>query len=72
MIELLEYFKKFQPKGDVYLIPKCNPIGKDAFIGVMHQDRFDSSKGDNFNIYYFYPKIDYTTFVKEHINSTTA
>ena len=31
-----------------------------------------SSTRDNFNRYYFYPKIDYTAFVKEHINSTTA
>ncbi|MFV9961031.1 MAG: hypothetical protein AB8V05_06070 [Francisella endosymbiont of Hyalomma scupense] len=30
------------------------------------------STGNNFNRYYFYPKIDYTTFVKKHINSTTA
>ncbi|AHH47205.1 hypothetical protein X557_06480 [Francisella tularensis subsp. holarctica PHIT-FT049] len=37
MIELLEYFKKYQPKGDVYLIPQCNPIGKDVFIGAGHQ-----------------------------------
>ncbi|APC91596.1 MULTISPECIES: M14 family zinc carboxypeptidase [Francisella] len=72
MIELLEYFKKFQPKGDVYLIPQCNPIGKDVFIGAGHQGRFDSATGDNFNRYYFYPKIDYSAFVKEHINSTTA
>ncbi|AFJ43911.1 Succinylglutamate desuccinylase (ASTE)/aspartoacylase (ASPA) subfamily protein [Francisella orientalis str. Toba 04] len=72
MIELLEYFKKYQPKGDVYLIPQCNPIGKDVFIGAGHQGRFDSATGDNFNRYYFYPSIDYFTFVKEHINSTTA
>lgn len=54
------------------MIPQCNPIGKDAFIGAVHHDRLDSLTGDNFNRYYFYPKIDYTTFVKEHINSTTA
>ncbi|MBK2258792.1 M14 family zinc carboxypeptidase [Francisella philomiragia] len=72
MVELLEYFKKHQPKGDVYLIPQCNPIGKDVFIGAGHQGRFDSATGDNFNRYYFYPSIDYSGFVKEHINSTTA
>ncbi|AIT08723.1 hypothetical protein LO80_01185 [Candidatus Francisella endociliophora] len=70
MVELLEYFKKYQPKGDVYLIPQCNPIGKDVFIGAGHQGRFDSATGDNFNRYYNYPKIDYSAFVKEHIKSS--
>lgn len=70
MVELLEYFKKYQPKGNVYLIPQCNPIGKDVFIGAGHQGRFDSATGDNFNRYYNYPKIDYKTFVKEYIKSS--
>jgi hypothetical protein len=72
MIELLEYFKKYQPRGDVYLIPQCNPIGKDVFIGAGHQGRFDSATGDNFNRYYYYPKIDYKRFAEKHINSSTT
>ncbi|AXA33959.1 M14 family zinc carboxypeptidase [Francisella adeliensis] len=72
MIELLEYFNKYQPKGDIYLIPQCNPIGKDLFIGAGHQGRFDSATGDNFNRYYHYPKIDYKSFAEKHINSSTT
>ena len=45
IMELLEYFKKYQPKGNVYLIAQCNPIGKDVFIGAGHQGRFDSATG---------------------------
>ena len=72
LIELMEYFTKHQPRGTVYIIPQCNPIGKDVFIGAGHQGRFDSATGDNWNRYYFNPKIDYQAFVKEHINSSTT
>ncbi|WP_227806584.1 M14 family metallopeptidase [Francisella persica] len=47
VILFFEYFKKFQPKGDVFLIPQCK-IGKDVFIWAGHQGRFDSTNGDNY------------------------
>ncbi|QIW10294.1 succinylglutamate desuccinylase/aspartoacylase family protein [Francisella sp. LA112445] len=72
MIKLLEHFKKYQPKGDIYLIPQCNPIGADNFIGAGHQGRFDSATGDNWNRYYFNPEIDYKAFVTEHLDSSTT
>ena len=72
MIQLVEYFRLHQPKGDVYLIPQCNPIGMDSFQGAGHQGRFDSATGDNWNRYYYNPEIDYKSFVSEHINSTTS
>ena len=72
LIELMEYFSQYQPKGDIYMIPQCNPIGKDVFIGAWHQGRFDSATGDNWNRYYFNPEINYESFVKEHITSSTA
>lgn len=72
MVDLIDYFKKHQPKGNVYLIPQCNPIGMDVFQGAGHQGRFDSANGDNWNRYYFFKEIDYTAFVKEHLNSSTA
>ena len=71
LVELLEYFNQHQPNGDIYIIPQCNPIGMDMFIGAGHQGRFDSATGDNWNRYYFNPKINYESFVKEHINSST-
>ena len=71
MIELLEYFSKYQPEGCVVMIPQCNPIGMDHFQGAGHQGRFDSATGDNWNRYYFSPYIDYKEFVKQHINSAT-
>lgn len=70
MIELLEYFRQYQPKGNVYLIPQCNPIGKDVFIGAGHQGRFDSATGDNWNRYYNYSKIDYKAFAEQHKTSS--
>ena len=50
MIELLEYFNKYQPEGRVIMIPQCNPIGMDHFQGAGHQGRFDSATGDNWKI----------------------
>ena len=70
ILNLIEHFKKYQPKGDITIIPQCNPINMDNRQGAGHQGRFDSASGDNWNRYYFMPKIDYKSFVEKYINSS--
>ncbi|MCF6768297.1 succinylglutamate desuccinylase/aspartoacylase family protein [Thiotrichales bacterium 19S11-10] len=72
IFELLEQFSSNQPLGDITIIPQCNPTGAASRVGSAHQGRFDPMNGDNWNRYYFYPKIDYNAFANEHINSTQA
>ena len=67
--ELLNYFEKHQPLGNITIIPQCNPIGRDMLMGTSHLGRFDATNGDNWNRYYFNPEIDYDSFANKHINS---
>ena len=68
---LYKYFKNNQPLGDIVLVPMCNPIGQDNFVGAGHHSRFDPVTGDNWNRFYHTANVDYVKFVNDHINSRT-
>lgn len=78
--ELLKYFAKNPPLGDVVLVPLVNPYGANFILGDFTYGRFDPSTGDNWNRLYWKAicasdsdrqddyQIDVQKFVQENIN----
>ncbi len=64
---LIRFFKKHPPLGDIILIPHCNPIGANHKVGEYTQGRFDPICGENWNRQYFNPKYkDLETFAEKN------
>jgi predicted deacylase len=53
IFELIQYFTKNPPLGDVTLVPHANPYGMNHKSGEYTQGRFDPTTGDNWNRKYF-------------------
>lgn len=69
ILALLNHFNKYQPLGNVVIIPQCNPMGRDTLIGAGHAGRFDLSNGENWNRCYFRPEINYSAFATQYLQS---
>jgi predicted deacylase len=47
--ELIEYFSKHHPLGNIRIVPNCNPMGIIQKRGEYTDGRFDPVRGDNWN-----------------------
>lgn len=51
---LINYLKKTPIKGEIILVPNCNPVGTNIKAGEYTLGRFDPVNGTNWNRGYFY------------------
>lgn len=55
---LIQYLKTIDIKGEVILVPNCNPVGTNIKAGEYTLGRFDPVNGTNWNRgYYFDPEL---------------
>lgn len=55
---LIQYLKNMEMRGEVILVPNCNPVGTNIKAGEYTLGRFDPVNGTNWNRgYYFDPEL---------------
>lgn len=66
---LIKQFKQLALRGEVILVPNCNPVGTNIKAGEYTLGRFDPVNGTNWNRGYFYdPALveEFATGVQDH------
>jgi predicted deacylase len=65
-LQLIEYFTKHPPKGDITIVPIANPYGLNCKMGEYTFGRFDPVTGDNWNRNYMDLSIVLDNFFEEY------
>lgn len=62
IFHLLQALKNTAIKGEIVLVPNCNPVGTNIKAGEYTMGRFDPVNGTNWNRGYFYDEAKVHTF----------
>jgi predicted deacylase len=69
---LLQALQTTQIKGEIILVPNCNPVGTNIKAGEYTMGRFDPVNGTNWNRGYFYDEQQVREFAKSVKAGTSA
>lgn len=68
IFHLIQWLKNIPIRGEVILVPNCNPVGTNIKAGEYTQGRFDPVNGTNWNRGYFYDEEFVQKFAADIIN----
>jgi predicted deacylase len=74
--QLIEYLMALDPgqlRGEIWLVPVCNPLGVNQRSHFFSTGRFNSYDGKNWNrIFWDYAPVDLTEFAQSHLDQPVA
>ena len=71
---LIQWLKRLPIRGEITLVPNCNPVGTNIKAGEYTLGRFDPVNGTNWNRGYWYDRESVLKFARSvsHEESTTS